>query len=241
MCYFGALQLGATVAPLNITSPGPELAHFLNDSQAVTLVTVEALLPAALYGVQMAGCCRQVLVAGTPECSGTCVPGAPAGAVAQRCVGRPHLEQALAILFTEELGVTSVQPTDNFFDLGGDSLSAMRLLLAVEEGTGRRMPPEYFHNPTLAQLARLISDDVTAEDASLPPAPRTPASPIVKRAGRFTPGKVSHRLKQTGPHRRIDRALRDAVHGPLAADLCLHALAPSDVQFGSTGYMTDWN
>lgn len=36
-CYFGALRLGAIVAPLNVTSPAFELAHFLQDSQAVVL------------------------------------------------------------------------------------------------------------------------------------------------------------------------------------------------------------
>lgn len=65
-CYFGALKTGAIVAPLNITSPGPELAHFLSDSQATLLVTQESLLPAAVAGVQGAGDSCSVLVIGKP-------------------------------------------------------------------------------------------------------------------------------------------------------------------------------
>lgn len=66
-CYFGVLKTGAIVAPLNITSPGPELAHFLNDSQATLLVTQETLLPVAFDGVQGAGgACSMVLVVGKP-------------------------------------------------------------------------------------------------------------------------------------------------------------------------------
>lgn len=64
--YFGALKTGAIVAPLNVTSPGPELAHFLRDSQATLLVTSEALLPAAVAGVQESGDPCSILVIGRP-------------------------------------------------------------------------------------------------------------------------------------------------------------------------------
>ncbi|NCC35701.1 MAG: hypothetical protein EOM24_27370, partial [Chloroflexia bacterium] len=70
------------------------------------------------------------------------------------------LEQALVALFAETLGIATVAPNDNFFALGGDSLSALRMVLAVEEATGQRVPAEFFRVPTVAQLVRLISSEV---------------------------------------------------------------------------------
>lgn len=63
-CYFGTLQLGITVLPLNITAPAPELAHFVADSGAALLVTTATLLPVALRALQDAPICRHVLVTG---------------------------------------------------------------------------------------------------------------------------------------------------------------------------------
>lgn len=74
------------------------------------------------------------------------------------------LEAALTALAGDMLGTTTVQPQDNFFDLGGDSLAVLRLVLAVEEATGQRVPTEFFRTPTVATLARLL----VGEPAPLP-------------------------------------------------------------------------
>lgn len=54
---------------------------------------------------------------------------------------------------------------ESFFDLGGDSLSALRLLLRVEEETGVLLPASaFFQEPSLAGLRRLIRESA-AENA----------------------------------------------------------------------------
>ncbi len=68
-CYFGVLKQGGIVAPLNITSPAPELAHLLEDSGARLLVTNVALLPVALNALQQAPGCRVLLVSGEANSS----------------------------------------------------------------------------------------------------------------------------------------------------------------------------
>jgi acyl carrier protein len=52
------------------------------------------------------------------------------------------VELALAGAWCQVLGVTSVQPEDNFFDLGGDSLTAVEFVVAVEDTLGASVPLE---------------------------------------------------------------------------------------------------
>jgi long-chain acyl-CoA synthetase len=65
-CYYGALRLGAVPVAINTSSPGPEIAYFLSDSEAAALVAHEAVLPAALEGFQQQQSCRHLLVANFP-------------------------------------------------------------------------------------------------------------------------------------------------------------------------------
>ncbi|MBK8048532.1 MAG: non-ribosomal peptide synthetase [Anaerolineales bacterium] len=68
---------------------------------------------------------------------------------------RTDLETNIAELWAEALELDLVGVDDNFFALGGDSLSALRIVLQVETFTGRRAPPGFFDRPTVANLAQL--------------------------------------------------------------------------------------
>jgi len=65
--YFGVLLIGAVPVPMNVTSPGPEIAFFLGDTQAAALITAAAVLPAAVEGMKAAPACKHLIVAGTTE------------------------------------------------------------------------------------------------------------------------------------------------------------------------------
>ena len=72
----------------------------------------------------------------------------------------PH-EKALARIWSEVLEVSSVGIHDNFFDLGGGSLTSLRIVaLAQEDGLlvqGQPMRPELlFEYPTVAELAAVL-------------------------------------------------------------------------------------
>jgi long-chain acyl-CoA synthetase len=64
LIYFGILKLGAVPVPLNITTPGPELGYFLNDSDAVALVAHSSVVAAASEGIPSAPVCRSMILVG---------------------------------------------------------------------------------------------------------------------------------------------------------------------------------
>ncbi len=74
------------------------------------------------------------------------------------------LEEHLAALWTEALGIGGIGADDNLFELGGDSLLAIRLLARVRKAYGVDIhPAAFFKAPTVAELAqhvelRLIED-----------------------------------------------------------------------------------
>ena len=78
---------------------------------------------------------------------------------------RGAVEQQLAVLFEELLGVPGLGRYDNFFDFGGHSLLAVRLVGRVAEELGRPLSVGVFmNNPTVAALAGALADG-TADDA----------------------------------------------------------------------------
>jgi acyl carrier protein len=68
-------------------------------------------------------------------------------------------EQTVSMLFTEMLGLPDVDPQDNFFDLGGDSLVANLLVAKLEQ----LLPVELevrsmYRAPSVRELAALIEE-----------------------------------------------------------------------------------
>jgi acyl carrier protein len=73
---------------------------------------------------------------------------------------RTDLERTLASIWCDVLGVKRVGLSDNFFDLGGDSLSLMRVESELRLRFGRTIPiVELFRQPTLGELAVYLSGE----------------------------------------------------------------------------------
>ncbi|MGE5215798.1 MAG: non-ribosomal peptide synthetase [Chloroflexota bacterium] len=67
-------------------------------------------------------------------------------------------EEELEHLWREALRLDRVGIHDSFFDLGGDSLSAMRLVSAVIEAFHLRLPVQaLFQSPTIAEMASVLA------------------------------------------------------------------------------------
>lgn len=87
-------------------------------------------------------------------------------------------EAILARIWEERLGVTNVGATDNFFDLGGDSLLALRMIMHANRSGLNLAPVSIFRHQTISELARVADEaaDLDAESvAAIGPTPLTPA------------------------------------------------------------------
>ncbi|MGH8889217.1 MAG: non-ribosomal peptide synthetase [Acidothermaceae bacterium] len=72
---------------------------------------------------------------------------------------RDELEARLVEAWQEVLGIAPIGVTDNFFDLGVDSLTAARLFARIERDFGTKLPlAPVFRAPTVAALAELLRD-----------------------------------------------------------------------------------
>ncbi|MGV0707343.1 phosphopantetheine-binding protein, partial [Mycolicibacterium porcinum] len=68
-------------------------------------------------------------------------------------------EEALAGIYAQVLGLDRVGVDDSFFDLGGDSLSATRLINTVNASLGADLAVRaVFETPTVAELASRVGE-----------------------------------------------------------------------------------
>src|ERR1700712_4026889 len=66
-------------------------------------------------------------------------------------------EQALIGIYAQVLGIDGIGVDDSFFDVGGDSLGAMRVVAAINTAFDTNLPlGTVFNAPTVAQLALKI-------------------------------------------------------------------------------------
>ncbi|MBS1695714.1 MAG: non-ribosomal peptide synthase/polyketide synthase [Actinobacteria bacterium] len=146
----------------------------------------------------------------------------PAAATGRLPVG--VTERVLCGLFGEVLGVEVSVADADFFDLGGHSLSSIRLMSRVRAELGVEVSiRDVFDAPTVAELAALI--DTAPKTHTRPPLlagprpPRVPASPAQQRL------LILDRLGETGT--AYNYPLLFNVHGPL--DLTALQAALGDV------------
>jgi aryl carrier-like protein len=78
------------------------------------------------------------------------------------------MERCLANLWEQLLKVTGIGKEDNFFERGGDSIGAMRLVAAARQQRLSITVDLIFKNPTLSEMALIIRDQVK-EVSEIPP------------------------------------------------------------------------
>src|SRR6202048_2653245 len=89
---------------------------------------------------------------------------------------RTPLESAIASIWQDVLGDAAIGVDDEFFELGGDSLSAVRMLAAIEDALLVQVSfVDFLDSPTVAALARAV------ELAQERPDGAPPAGPVLER------------------------------------------------------------
>ncbi|WP_280719713.1 non-ribosomal peptide synthetase, partial [Kitasatospora sp. MAP5-34] len=150
------------------------------------------------------------------------VPDRNALAGSRRVAPRAGTEERIARVWAEvlRLDVDRISATDSFFELGGDSIRAVRMLpIARREGVDLSIWMLY-QTKTLAELTTLISGSAepTATELALTPAQR--------RAAEGTPGGQSVRLSLS--HRPKSELLEQALHAVLARHEALRLRLPQE-------------
>ncbi|HEY4589269.1 MAG TPA: condensation domain-containing protein, partial [Thermoanaerobaculia bacterium] len=118
---------------------------------------------------------------------------------------RTPLEERLAAIWREVLGVERVGVHDDFLALGGHSLLAVRVLSRVQEALGVTVPMQaFFAAPTVAGLAARLA----AGEGEAPPAPPLPA---VSRAAAPRPEPPAVELPRSPLERRLAAIWREVL------------------------------
>lgn len=99
------------------------------------------------------------------------------------------LEELIARIWSEVLGIPEVSPHDNFFDLGGDSMVAVQAASRATRLGHPMTPQELFRHQTVAALAAALGEEQTTEGApgTAPATDFPPLTPtqwrVVERSG----------------------------------------------------------
>jgi len=100
------------------------------------------------------------------------LPVAAGDSAAEHVAPRSTAERRVAEIWEEVLGIPRVGATDHFFESGGHSLTAIRVLARIRTQFGVDVPlRQFFERPTVSALAEILdrSTDVPAHRAALVP------------------------------------------------------------------------
>ncbi|MHC5705932.1 non-ribosomal peptide synthetase, partial [Streptomyces tirandamycinicus] len=146
-----------------------------------------------------------------------------ADAGSDRAAPRTALEETLAGVWCDVLGVEKVGVHDDFFALGGNSILSVRAVSRMRAALGMTLPPRIlFDTPTIAGLAASLAPDEAAEDPAIPAAPRDGALPMSYGQQRlwfledFDPGSAEY---HTATGLRLSGALDTAALRAAVEDL----------------------
>jgi aryl carrier-like protein len=82
-------------------------------------------------------------------------PARPRPAVATEYVPpRDEIERRIAAIWSDVLGIDPIGRDDNFLEIGGDSVIAIRAIAMARQAGLKLTPQDFFRHPTLAALAR---------------------------------------------------------------------------------------
>ncbi|MEV7242588.1 non-ribosomal peptide synthase/polyketide synthase [Streptomyces sp. NPDC093248] len=157
-------------APAAADAPAPPPARSLDP--AALRAAVAAVLPAHMVPSAVVVLDRMPL---TPQhkIDRRALPAPERAVPAGRVGPRSAEERALAAIWADVLGTDEVGVTDDFFDLGGESILAARLLARVRDELGVRLTVrDVFTARTVAALAPLLADPSAA--AAPEPIPTVP-------------------------------------------------------------------
>ncbi len=77
---------------------------------------------------------------------------------------RTPTEKAISKIWEKLLNVKNISVRDNFFDLGGHSIIAVRMMIEIEKMKDMRLPlAVLFTNPTIEKLAKVVDSEIQSD------------------------------------------------------------------------------
>ncbi len=145
---------------------------------------------------------------------------------------RSPIEESLAKIWAQVLGLDRVGAHDNFFDLGGHSLLATQVISRVRETYQVELPVRsFFETPTVAQIAGLIQQaKADGAPSPLPKISRAPRQKVVEGSEGWE--RAGGRDKTIGKDAEPD-AIPDEwndTERDYPQDQCLHELFEAQVE-----------
>jgi amino acid adenylation domain-containing protein/non-ribosomal peptide synthase protein (TIGR01720 family) len=145
-------------------------------------------------------------------------PAARDASGGEHAAPRTPEERALAEAWQEVLGVERVGIHEHFFELGGDSIQAVRVATAARRAGLRVLPRQLFEHTTIAELARVAGNGGAAPAEQGPVVGTAPLTPIQR--GFFADASAApHHFNQAlllVPARPLDPRLAERALAALA-------------------------
>ena len=108
----------------------------------------------------------------------------------------PPVEEILASIYAQVLGVERVGVDDSFFDLGGDSILSMQVVARARAAGVLCRPRDIFVEQTVARLAsvaKVIGGEAAVVDEGIGPVVATPIMRMAARLCRVRSGSSTRR------------------------------------------------
>ncbi len=141
----------------------------------------------------------------------------------------PHtpMEEQLAEIWAEVLGLDRIGIHDNFFDIGGHSLLGIQLFARIEASLGRRLPPSLlFRAQTVAQLAEhLRQPDVAQPTVVVPLQPHGNRIPLFCVSLGSAGAEFRHLAQLLGPDQPLYGLQPIGLDDLASADTTIEAMA----------------
>jgi acyl carrier protein len=91
---------------------------------------------------------------------------------------RENVERRIAGIWASELNLPFVGPDENFFEIGGDSLAGVRILLAIESEFNHRLSPHVWASiSTVNEMASVLRRDLATNIPKPEVAAKSPSIP----------------------------------------------------------------
>jgi amino acid adenylation domain-containing protein/non-ribosomal peptide synthase protein (TIGR01720 family) len=135
---------------------------------------------------------------------------------------RTPVEETLARIWAEILGLDRVGVDEGFFALGGDSILSIQVVARAARAGLRITPRQMFEHQTIAELATVAgtTDAVTADQGLVTgPVPLTPVQRRFLRSDRTDRSEPTDRSDELLDPHWLTQSLLLAVRGPLAPEV----------------------